>query len=391
MSRRLTTEQFIEKAKLIHGKKYDYSLVDYTFWDSKINIICKVHGVFSQLGYNHLKGKGCPKCSVFRIANSRRLNTEKFISKAILIHGSKYSYKNSNYVDCNTPLEIFCNQHQIHFVQKPNLHFRTVGCPSCSKYTSIKKISLNNETFLKRCKDLYNNRFIYNNFYIKGDTLMEIVCPLHGIFYQKASEHLRGHSCQKCAGRYKTHHEWVEEARIIHGNKYEYLTEYKYSEGYLKIKCSNKKHSIFRQKANNHLQGQGCPECGLSKNKLETKLKEFLKKEYKKIIFQYMPEWLKTIKMGKQSLDICLLKYKIAIEYQGIQHFKPVEFFGGDLKFIENQERDERKRLLCEENGYKLFYFSYTAKDVPADYPHKVYTDEQELKQAIEDHIKTLK
>ncbi len=45
---------------------------------------------------------------------------------------------------------------------------------------------------------------------------------------------------------------------------------------------------------------------------------------------------------------------KIGIEYQGAQHDKPVEFFGGQKAFEENLKRDERKRQLCEENGVKL-------------------------------------
>lgn len=57
-----TTEEFIENAKLIHGNKYNYSLVNYIKHKIKVNIICKEHGIFEQQPNNHLSGQGCPKC-----------------------------------------------------------------------------------------------------------------------------------------------------------------------------------------------------------------------------------------------------------------------------------------------------------------------------------------
>ena len=61
-----TREQFIAEAKSVHGDKYDYSLVDYVGTDSKVRIICPVHGVFEQTLYNHMKGHGCPECAGVR-------------------------------------------------------------------------------------------------------------------------------------------------------------------------------------------------------------------------------------------------------------------------------------------------------------------------------------
>ena len=61
MSKRKTTEQFIKEAKLIHGNKYDYSLVEYKNNSTKVKIICKAHGMFEQRPSDHLNNHGCKK------------------------------------------------------------------------------------------------------------------------------------------------------------------------------------------------------------------------------------------------------------------------------------------------------------------------------------------
>ncbi|WP_035536534.1 hypothetical protein [Halomonas alkaliantarctica] len=71
-----------------------------------------------------------------------------------------------------------------------------------------------------------------------------------------------------------------------------------------------------------------------------------------KVVHQAKPKWL-----GRQSLDIYLPDHNIGIEYQGAQHMRPVEFFGGQAAFEKQQERDRRKRVLCEANGCTLIEF----------------------------------
>ena len=62
MRKRLTTEEFIEKAKKIHGDKYDYSKSEYTLSHNKVCIICPTHGEFWQKPNSHTNGQGCPCC-----------------------------------------------------------------------------------------------------------------------------------------------------------------------------------------------------------------------------------------------------------------------------------------------------------------------------------------
>lgn len=72
------------------------------------------------------------------------------------------------------------------------------------------------------------------------------------------------------------------------------------------------------------------------------------------VIHQGSPEWV-----GRQRLDIYVPHLNIAIEYQGPQHYEPIEYFGGEDGLSRTKERDKRKRDLCIKNGVTLVYFRY--------------------------------
>lgn len=106
-----------------------------------------------------------------------------------------------------------------------------------------------------------------------------------------------------------------------------------------------------------------------AKWKSEFNLYTFVKEIYENSIFQYRALWL-----GKQSLDIFIPDLGIAIEYQGKQHFEPVEFFGGEDTYKKNVERDARKKKLCISKGIKLLEWNYY-DDVSRSNVHKFLND----------------
>ena len=126
------TEEFLTKANLIHGDKYDYSLVDYVKSSIKVKIICPIHGVFEQTPNNHLKGKGCQKCGVDKTRILKQSNREEFVTKADKIHGDKYDYSLVEYKHCMKKIKIICPEHGV-FEQSPNNHLSGRGCPICKR------------------------------------------------------------------------------------------------------------------------------------------------------------------------------------------------------------------------------------------------------------------
>ena len=122
----MDTKEFIEKAKKVHGEKYNYSKVKYVNTMTKVCIICPIHGEFLQTPNKHLSGNNCPKCS----HQSYLHTTDSFIKEAKKIHGDKYDYSKVNYINSHTKVCIICKEHG-EFWQTPNAHLRGKGCKSC--------------------------------------------------------------------------------------------------------------------------------------------------------------------------------------------------------------------------------------------------------------------
>lgn len=102
--KKLTKEKFIEKAREVHGDKYDYSKVNYVNAQTKVCIICPEHGEFWQKPYNHINGNGCPQC----VRNV--WTTQKFIEKAREVHGDKYDYSKTVFKDVRTKVIIISHE-----------------------------------------------------------------------------------------------------------------------------------------------------------------------------------------------------------------------------------------------------------------------------------------
>lgn len=197
MSKKLTTEEFIEKARRIHGDKYDYSNVKYLNNKKKVIIVCKTHGEFEQNASSHMIGNGCPKCGQLISNNSKLLTTAKFIKKSTEIHNGKYDYEKSNYINNKTAVCIICPEHG-EFWQISAYHMVGNGCPKCAN--SKKGTNLLQTNFIKRVSKIHNNLYNYDNIvYINNKIKIKIECPKHGFFEQTPKAHLyEKQGCPKC-------------------------------------------------------------------------------------------------------------------------------------------------------------------------------------------------
>jgi len=362
-------ETFIKKAKEVHGDKYDYSKVDLENKDERgrICIICPEHGEFWQRPGGHLSGRGCAACS-----SVLPLTLEEFIKRAKEIHGDKYDYSKVNYKGRLYKVCILCPEHG-EFFQFANIHLQGHGCPKCGRIKRDNSCKKSLDYIKEKCNILFNNKYkILNTDYNGTYSTLNILCPEHGIFKSTANRLLSGHSCPKCGGNAPlTTEEFIKRAKEIHGDKYDYSkVDFISTNKRVKIICP--KHGEFLQFANGHLSGCGCPHCNQSS--LEREVSVFLNKENIKYIHQKRAKWL-----GRQSLDFYLPEYNIAIECQGIQHFKACEHFGGEERFKKDIELDKNKYKLCQEHNIKILYYShYNYK-----YDFELITDLQVLKNKI--------
>lgn len=186
--RLLTTNEFIRRAKEIHGDKYDYSQVVYINSQIPVCIICPEHGEFWQIPASHInQNSGCPKCS-----GLARKNNEEFIENAKQIHGDKYDYSRVEYKNNRLKVCIICPEHG-EFWQTPKIHLRGFGCKKCSNNY------LDKETFSKKAREIHGDKYDYSNVnYVNNHTKVKIICPEHGEFEQIPNSHLNGRGCPLC-------------------------------------------------------------------------------------------------------------------------------------------------------------------------------------------------
>ena len=211
--------------------------------------------------------------------------------------------------------------------------------------------------FIEKARKVHGNKYDYNKVeYINNHTKVCIICPIHGEFWQKPNSHVDDkNGCPKCIKNYKSNSgDFIEKARKIHGDKYDY-SKVEYKNAITKVCIICPKHGEFWQKPNDHLSGYGCAKCNQSY--LEKNIKKLLNENKINYNEQQKFDWLKY----KQalSLDFYLPDYNVAIECQGIQHHKPIDYFGGEKEFNKIVIRDKIKNDLCKKHNIKLLYFNY--------------------------------
>ena len=191
-------EDFIEKAKKIHGNRYDYSRVEYINNKTKVCIICPEHGEFWQRPNDHLNRKGCPSCRYISSSIKLKSNTEEFINKAKKIYGNKYNYSKVKYINSQTKVCIICPEHG-EFWQRPNNLLNGHGCPICGIKKRSESQVLGKLKFIKKAKKIHGNKYDYSRVeYVNNRTKVCIICPIHGEFWQTPDSHLQRNGCYKC-------------------------------------------------------------------------------------------------------------------------------------------------------------------------------------------------
>lgn len=190
-----------------------------------------------------------------------------FIEKANQIFSNKYDYSLVDFVDLKTKIKIICPIHGI-FDRVPSKHIIGRGCPSCGKEKGVINNTNTKEQFIEKANIIHNFKYDYSLVeYVNNRSVLKIICPKHGLFYQKAYNHLSKCGCTKCSyeklakERVNGIKKFIKNAHKIHKNKYSYeLSKYISSHTKLNIICYD--HGIFEQSPANHLAGKGCPKCG---------------------------------------------------------------------------------------------------------------------------------
>lgn len=299
------TKSFIKKARLIHGDKYDYSKVNYIRNNSKVEIICPIHGSFFQVPSNHLneyRPTGCRQCGIERYTEKSKNTKEDFIRKSREIHGDKFDYTNSVYTRNCDRIKIFCIKHQLEFETTPAHHYKNKsnnkggGCPLCWK----ENLSDDKSTFIEKCKVL--REYDFDQYTILGE------------YKNNKTKILMRHEC---------------------GNEFYIRPDYfLYKDG-------------------------GCTECKTKLSKGEFIIKYYLEKNNIKFEMQKIFEDCRNVMPLR--FDFYLPDYNMCIEFDGKQHYEVDGFICPDEERLKyNQNNDAIKNDYCKNNNINLIRILYS-------------------------------
>lgn len=353
-----TTEDFIKKSRAVHGDLYDYSESVYNGTNNPVKVICKDHGAFYPYPTNHYRGGRCPVC----VIENMRLSKDEFITRSNAAHDGFYSYDKVVYIGLDTKITITCPLHG-DFKQTPLAHlYNKQGCPDCWEDRRGKARKISQDEFILRAKEIHGDRYDYSKVVLGKDlkTHVMIICPTHGEFEQTPGRHLAGDNCSKCAGKYnRSTEEYILDSKTIHGDKFGYdRCVYINNSTPVTIKCDT--HGYVTASPRGHLNGSGCPKCNMTIG--ESKVEKWLIDNKIKYNQEHrLPD-------NRYRYDFYLPELNILIEYDGVQHFKVIEHWGGQRHLLATQARDVSKTKLAELYNIPLIRIPYTKQSVLEDF-----------------------
>ena len=352
---------------------------------SFVNVKCTKCGTIKKIKINNILVRKSLSCDYCKQHDA----IDNFVHRSKVAHNYQYVYPNiySEYVNNSTHITAICPLHGA-FLVIPTAHIQgQMKCPKCNlNHKQYHKPLQQPQAKLKFKEKVYkihgNTINVDDVEYVKAIAPIEAYCTIcHKHFTTTAHDLLRGHGCPICAikqqslSRAINVEEYIKQAQKLHPT-------YIYDEhlGYKSLKdciypiCPI--HGRFECNAGNHLRGYGiCPHCNRNRTNVEIRLYQMVKNIYPDAIHHYQNAKI----MGRQHLDIYIPTLQIGIEYQGLQHFKPILFYGGQKTFEKIVANDLKKIEKCDILGIKLLHVSFDK--VPNDFDkYHVITTFDELK-----------
>lgn len=365
MAHKLKREDFITRAKHVHGNKYNYSILTYEGTKTKTAIICKKHGIFEQTPERHMLGSGCPACG--KVYTVKRTSTKEiFVNKARGVHGNRFSYTKVHYIGATVDVTITCKKHG-DFRQLPSNHIQGGICPRCSLEHRSKMMSYTTSDFINKARKVHADKYDYTHVaYVNKSTPVKIRCPVHGLFLQKPKHHLRGCPCPKCSNiiRYKkktlSQEDFIARCSEKHGYKYTYTKAlYVGATSPVVITCS--KHGDFSQIASVHLYGSGCPQCKASRGEL--RISAWLKRKQVSNRKQFRLKSCKNVCQLPFDFAILVNGHLGLIEFHGQQHDIESHFFQAKTSLRSRRKNDKIKARFCADRRVPFLVIWYYEMD----------------------------
>lgn len=289
------------------------------------------------------------------------MNTEEYIKKSKTIHGENFDYSKLEYKNSTTKITIICKKCNFENKVLPHSHFKN-GCKKCQYTNQSKKLTWSNDFFLKKAIEIHGEKFEYLSEYKNKRSKIKLKCKnCNKIFLQEAGSHLRGYGCSKCNKSHKCYP--LEIKKFEERCKIVHNENYEYLQDYkgyaFKIKIFCKNHKKYFYQ----IAGNHINGCGCPlcrSSKGEIKIEKILKELNINYIYEHKFDNCKN--KLKLSFDFYLPNNNICIEYDGEQHYYPISAFGGNKSYLKQKINDKIKTDYCEKESIDLLripFFEY--------------------------------
>ena len=377
-NRTKSKDEFVRDAYKVHGKRYDYTKSNYEGSHTKIIITCRENGQgCPECGLEIVRETGRKKRGIPCIRNGKVWTQESFILECTKVHDGKYDYSRTIFTTTNNTIVAECPIHG-EFEQMAYDHVRGRGCERCgrSEIGLARRMSFDQWKII--ADQTHNHAYTYDkSSYTTSKGKVRIKCSKHGWFEQSAGMHAyAGHGCEDCgnerisSARTRTLDQLIKQARSVHGDAYDYsqiksdpISNNVIYDSLGKVPINCKEHGTFSIAANNHIHlQQGCPQCAATKG--ESRVRQYLELNQFDYIFQWSEHDCRD--KGKLRFDFYVPDIHTVIEFDGQQHFMPVNFTGAmteeemNAKFDDVLRRDGIKEQWCKDNGIRLIRIPYT-------------------------------
>jgi len=276
---------------------------------------------------------------------------EIFIEKCIKVYGDVWNFSLLNYIKAIKKVRLICNRGHI-IETTPKNHLNGFGCSKCREIETL--IKLKND-FIEKSKKIHNNWNYSMVDYLNNHTKVKLMCESGHTFEQTPMSNLHGNGCPTCSNKIKKDTNYfIEHCEKLFNYKYKYPnTNYVNNKEYVEVECS--KHGTFKIRASNHMSGRGCKLCNESNG--ERNIIKILKEL--NITFERQKKFDGCMLEKHLNFDFYLPEFNCCIEYDGEQHYKSVEYFGGNVMFKKIIKRDKTKNDYCLKNNINLLRIKY--------------------------------
>jgi hypothetical protein len=292
------------------------------------------------------------------------MTTAEFIRRAKAVHGERFDYGAAAYRGFTAPLTLGCRLHgTFSTTPKSHLHSKAGGCRPCiERALRPDTLQRQQDAFLRKARLVHGNRYEYGPGVSEdGRCWVTVVCAKHGPFLLRRAKHLRGHGCRQCSHarlsqeRRLSVWELIDRIAAAQGlGRYDYnLRGYVNLHSRLAVRCH--KHGWFVQMASAHIKGHGCAKCCSSRG--ERRIRRVLRQLGHDFVEQArFPECRDRRPL---PFDFYLPHIRTLIEYDGKQHYRKSELWGGHHQLERTQRHDAIRNQFATEHGYRLLRIPY--------------------------------